>query len=480
MKKFICFALLCILPLLPCRLEAQQQFLDSAGISFRTSYQLASNDWQPLWLVSRHFGAYTNRQFDQTSRLTFANQHQFNEKWNIAYEAELINNDQYTQTYLQQAYLKVKRANWQLHAGRFEYITGVTIPELSSGSLGVSGNALPIPQVTISTDDFIQPAFMPDWFSFSANWAHGWLGEGRAVNNAWLHQKGLYLKLGPEKFYFTAGLQHFGIWGGVHPQGELPSRFKDYLRIFVGAPQSKDTTDFSGPLNLLNALGSHILIPEFSLNGKTENLNWSLYTQNIFDKGIGRPDGRDQIAGFRILSRDRLVGIHVEFKETSLQPEFVLERIYTKYQGGAIIFVGQDNYYNNAVYGTGWNYKNRIIGTPLFINRSRAREYFEDEEIRAWETVSNRIAGWHLGLGFQFIKKLQTQTLITYVKHFGAYSTDESLFSPPLQQWHLGQSIYYTHNKQLTGTLEIGLDDGMLGRSAGVRLGLQYRLSDFQ
>ena len=439
---------------------------------------MASNGWQPLWLVSRHFGAHTNRQFDQTSQLAFANQHQLNKKWNIAYEAELINNDNYTNTYLQQAYLKVKRARWQIQAGRFEYTTGVSISELSSGSLGVSKNALLIPQVAISTDEFIQPGFLPDWFSFSANWAHGWMGEERVVNHAWLHQKGLYLKLGRERFYLTAGLQHFGIWGGVHPQGTLPGRFQDYLRIIVGAPQSKDTTGFRGPLNLLNALGSHILIPEFSLNGKTKKFDWSLYTQNIFDKGVGRRDGKDQIAGFRILSRDRLAGLLVKFKKTPLKPNLVLERIYTVYQGGPIVFVGQDNYYNNAIYQSGWNYQDRIIGTPLFINRTLAEKYFEDEEVRAWETVSNRIAGWHVGLGFQFFKKLQTQTLITYVKHLGAYSTDESLFSPPLQQWHLGQSIHYAHNQQFAGSLEIGVDNGMLGRTAGIRASLLYKLSD--
>ena len=91
--------------------------------------------------------------------------------------------------------------------------------------------------------------------------------------------------------------------------------------------------------------------------------------------------------------------------------------------------------------------------------------------------MRNYVPGWHLGFGFELFKKLQTQTLITYTKHYGAYSTNRNLFTPPRSQWYVGHSIHYDHNPNLQFIVELAKDWGILNNSTSMRIGLVYEIN---
>jgi hypothetical protein len=470
-----------------CLSYANGQFADSLHIQVGTSATLATEEHQPLWLRANRFGTVTNRQSDLSSHIFLSNKHEFLKQKDtssvhsyINYAVDLYNNDHFEKTFLQEAFIKAGIKSWELRAGRYEEVIGEVDPLLSSGSLAVSGNALPIPKIGIANTRYTVVPYTKGWLQFKGRFSHGWLGQTNFLKDAFLHEKSLYLRVGKRKFLAHAGLNHFAQWGGTHPSGKAPSRFKDYLQIIAGGKgDASDPVYQQGPIDIANAVGNHLIISDIGFSLQGSGSIFKLYTQTIFEKGKGRgPNERDRLDGLKIFSRDRLVGFSLENMKQSFVEKIVVEGLFTKYQGGPVLYVGQDNYYNNATYKTGWVYQDRIIGTPLFITRDDAMKFhpnLDSTQISEWNITSNRVNGLHVGLKGTVNNKVDYRVLATYVKHYGSFN-DASVFAPFKKQMHLFLEGSYKLSQRLNIVAGVGQDAGDISDNTGGNLRIEWSL----
>ena len=484
-----------IISLLLLARQATAQLTDSLKAVVGITLTAAAREHQPLWITSNRYGALTDQQIDGSTYILLRNKHAFSKRllpeagalvhqqpgFCVGYGIALYNNNHFQRTFLPELYAQVSYKVVQLQVGRYQEVTGGVDPTLSSGSFGVSGNALPIPKVGVAVAEYTAVPFTRGWVQFKGQFAHGWLGNTPDIKGTLLHQKFFYLRVGKKRLAAYGGLTHFAQWGGTFSSGQAPSRFKDYLRIIVGASgNASDPVYQQGPIDVANAVGNHLLIPDFGVNFSQNNATWRFYTQTIFDKGIGdstNTNKRDRLNGLKILSRDRLVGLSWETSKSSLLQKIVMEGIYTKYQGGSIIYNGRDNYYNNGTYTMGWQYQNRIIGTPLFINRELAKGYELPLDLStngSWSIVSNRIMGIHLGVKGSLSANLKYRLLATYVKHYGNYY-NTTYFTLAKRQSHALLELPY-HFPGFSLTIGIAGDFGDLSNNFAGMVQWEWKL----
>jgi len=142
------------------------------------------------------------------------------------------------------------------------------------------------------------------------------------------------------------------------------------------------------------------------------------------------------------------------------------------------LYVGQDNYYNNATYKTGWVYQERIIGTPLFITRNDALKFHQDldtTQISEWNITSNRVNGWHLGFKGSVNNHLGYRMLTTYVQHYGNYN-NTNVFEPFKKQLHLLLEGSCHVNKRVNIIAGLAQDTGDLSDNTGGSLRIEWLL----
>ena len=465
--------------------QVAAQFTDSLKVAAGLTTTAASKKYQPFWVTANRYGTVSNQQFDASLYLLVRNKHVFAKKqqpgFYVEYGATLYGNNHFQSAFLEEGYAQVGYHGWRLRAGRHREFTGEVDPMLSSGSFGISGNALPVPKVELAVSEYTPVPFTHGWAQFKGQFAHGWLGNTDDIQGVFLHQKSFYLRIGKKRLSFYGGLTHFAQWGGTFPSGQAPHRFTDYLRVIVGASGDDSNPAYhQGPVDIANAVGNHIIIPDFGLNFRKDSAVFRLYTQTIFDKGTGdsaNTNKRDRLAGLKILSRDRLVGVSWETSKGGFLQKILVEGIYTKYQGGPIIYNGRDNYYNNGTYSMGWQYQNRILGTPLFINRETAERYgpaLDRATLSGLSIVSNRIVGLHLGLKGKLSPPLTYRLLATHVRHYGNYY-NEAYFTPAKTQNNLLLELHYNFTK-VSLTAAATSDFGNLSNNTAGLLQAEWRL----
>ncbi|MFI5130099.1 MAG: capsule assembly Wzi family protein, partial [Chitinophagales bacterium] len=220
-----CVAIVCTLSL--CSSFCKAQFFDSLQATGGLYYRFSSKDHLPFWLISNQFGTVADQKNDLTSFVRVANKHiiasheyqtenglyDYNDL-TLSYGVSIYNNNHFKSTFPEEGYVKLEYKNWSLRAGRFEETTGDLDPRLSTGSFGVSSNALPIPKIGIAVTDYTNIPFTSGWLQFKGTFAHGWLGNNRYIKNSYYHEKTFFLRIGPRNLKFYAGIEHFAEWGG--------------------------------------------------------------------------------------------------------------------------------------------------------------------------------------------------------------------------------------------------------------------------
>lgn len=149
----------------------------------------------------------------------------------------------------------------------------------------------------------------------------------------------------------------------------------------------------------------------------------------------------------------------------------------------------RESYYNNGVYKTGWEYNDRIIGTPLFINRQRAANYFDNLPVYDWDApastinsldniISNRTVGGHAGFIYGFSDAVTSKTMVTYTQNYGDYRRG-SLFDPYKSQWYTLQEVSVAIPKSKWSVKgSVALDLGQLSNNFGSMLGFEWKLRE--
>ena len=392
----------------------------------------------------------------------------------LEYGANIVNNQHFERVVIQQGYLKARYGALEFRGGRFEEILGEVDPLLSTGSLGISGNALPIPKIGFAFPDYVAVPFTNGWLQVKGLISHGWMGNEQSMKRAWLHEKTFYAKLGKGPFTIYGGLQHFGIWGGERGDVKLDRSLKGFFDVlFV-----KEANDGNDPDGIRpNRAGDQRGLLEFGGDLETNTALWHMYFQVPFESGMG----------IDIRNIDRVGGLNMTLKDHHWLDRMVVEFIYTK-QMESFQHAEKQSYYNNGLYASGWEYQYRSIGTPLFLNRYRGSNFLPVEPVE-WATnndratgntnfINNRIVGGHIGMLHRYTSGIRGRTLLTYTRNFGTHRSDNPITASPRNQLYSLHEVIIDLRRVPGLQLSAGLavDAGGLYDNIGGLLSINYEL----
>jgi len=464
-----------------------QSFNDSLHVQVGVTATVASEDYQPLWLTSNKWGTVADRQSDLSPHIHLFNVHELRKKQSsgtdatakptgfyVKYGLDAYLNNRFKDAFFEQLYLKVGYKSLEFRAGRYEELIGVTDPILSSGSMGISGNSLPIPKIGLAVTKFTDVRFTGGFLKFKGTFAHGFLGNNNYLKSAYLHEKSLYLSFGKSKLRFIVGGQHYAEWGGKRPGINLNRSFKDFLDIVFVKWQNDGST---APGTALSFAGDHRITIDGALQWMGEKATFNLYQQSPFESGDG----------FSFKSHDALRGLAVTFNKSSGLTKIVAEVLSTKQMFDFVPIGYRETYYNNWAYKTGWEYNDRIIGTPLFINRQRGSKYFPEIKPYNWDApadsipvnsniINNRVVAFHLGLTGRFIGNTSTKLLLTYTKNYGTYYDGPFKNNPKTQLYTMLEMLFPLVKNKLELKTDLGGDFGDLTNNVGLLVGAVWNV----
>lgn len=506
-KKFATAVGIFLIPLLG---TAQ---LDSIRFQADMWMGAANQPYMPHWLVANRFGIFDyDRHQVGLLRASATSYFRVSDKFTLEAALDGVARTSFNSSdndlLVQQGYVKATYGIFEFTGGRIERTLGTHSEQISSGSLAISGNARPVPQLLLSVPEYADVPFTNGYLEFKGTYAHGWFGQDRYIKNAWLHEKSLYLKGGGKfKLNISAGIVHLVTWGGELPNGnKLPAGLDNYFNVVLA--QSATNIDSSDQFQIgeaANAVGDNIGVYDFGVHLKLKEHMLMVYHQTPFEDWTGS----------RLLrNKDRLLGISLTTKQPNHWLEGVVyEFLSTTYQSGPNLpggpnhslgskdkygndYGGRDNYYNNYLYKTGWVYQNQIIGTPLFYTNRRMRLYEPDfvEPDRSnfnFNVVNNRVIAHHFGMRGQFRQQWKYRVLATFTKNLGTYGGLNGginhwgsienpdapyAFRPPPRQHYFLTEIERRLPSNLTLSLAVGVDSGQLYRSLGVLGGIRWSL----
>ena len=226
--------------------------------------------------------------------------------------------------------------------------------ELSSGSMLISKNALPIPKIGFFGNLQVKKNIK---YKFRYGISHSVLDKNDVYNESpFLHEKFLYLIKNDNNYEFGLGFVHEAVWaGGTFRDGKFPDSLDDYLKVLISADG-----DFIEGQPHANALGNHLGIWDIYYIKKYTKNSLKFYYQHFFE----------DTSGLRFQNRfDGLWGF--EYQDLSSKFNFLLEYINTSNQNREPPYVNE-NYYNHSEYTLGWTYKGYVIGNP-FVNNNPSK-----------------------------------------------------------------------------------------------------------
>lgn len=339
--------------------------------SVETSGIISSSANTPFWFQSNRHGIYSRHGSQFLSRVQFHGNTDLSDHFSILYGADAIARPGKASTLsFNRGYLKIQGYGFELAAGRFYHTSPFYDEWLSLGSLGVSGNASPVPQIRLGLPEWTPLPLTNKFVHIRAHLAHGWLGSRRYTESVLLHEKAMYLRFGRgSQFNAYGGLSHFAVWGGKnHPRyDDIPTNFQDFVNVFFSLKGDRSTP---GP-EQSHALGDHLGTWDFGFFLERDDYKLHAYRQFIYE---------DYTNLFFKSYMDALTGISIRFSEELNIPfsRFIYEYLYTKSQAGPRESRGDrigdgrgpyrynENYYNHNLYRTGWVYNMRTIGNPMF------------------------------------------------------------------------------------------------------------------
>lgn len=329
-------------------------------------------DNTPLWQVSNQHG------FSSIKNSTYLRGGTFYKDtihtWKLEAGIDMVIAAGFTSTFVvQQAYVDVRYKWMGIWAGSRELSSSLLNQQLSSGGLTWSGNARPIPQITVGILDYVHIA---PKIQFKAELSYGWFTDTkyqeRNVGKEYsytkkikYHHKSFFFRFGkPQgKWQFDLGMSLDNQFGGYKvggsDEGDLGNGWKDYIHALIpqggGDDAEGDKSWYQG-----NYMGSE----HFRLTYNCKETSFSIYLENYYDdfSGMGKLNGLDGLWGIEYKSpkTQAINGIILEYYQTTNQsgPLHGLDNSIIKKTGGA------DDYYNNGWY-PGWTHWGMSIGNPL-------------------------------------------------------------------------------------------------------------------
>ena len=340
---------------------------------------------------------------------------------------------QRTTGYFRSLYAHTRLYIVDITAGIKPLVVGSQNPQLTTGGLLFSGNAYPIPRISIGIDQYIPFPGLYGYLEVKGGLTHGWFVDNSCLDttihttNALLHYKFAGVRLGGSlPINIGYELHHVGQWGGTSPyHGKFPISWDTFKHIVLAQGGGNNLSD------QLNAEGNHIGVQELSLVAKWTHWNITTYWQTIFEDKSANFIGRSNLA-------DGLWGIALRQNEWPFINAITLEYLNTTRQDGpwhdrdGQVYGGRSNYYNNSSYKQGWTHFGRTIGNAMMSpDNNRVRVYFAGiaGDIYGFNYSTNTACmlevkkhvekAWGLDFGVRMAADMGTQ----YGNRFGAMIT---------------------------------------------------------
>ena len=240
--------------------------------------------------------------------------------------------------------------------------------------------------------------------------------------------------------------------------------FKDYARVVLIKAGGGDA-----PENEINKLGNHIGNEFLKIRYNNERWGAEFYYDHIFEDGSGekfrnRPDG--------------LYGLYFTRKKNfKWFKSFVYEFYYTKCQSGPFhndpvsgeVVGGNDNYFNNGIYQSGWTFYGQVIGSPFFTPKP------EEASGITRGVLNNRFYAHHLGICGDLPGDIRYKLMMSYSLNYGTHSVhfinkNGEYTTKPQFSWGL-ELIAPDTKLPFHTALNVGFDKGdLLKNSFGIML----------
>lgn len=339
----------------------------------------------------------------------------------------------------------------------------------TNGDILRSNNSRSFPGLNLHTDYM---RVFP-WFSLGLAYGEYMMVDHRvAGRRTHLHHKTLDMRfhLAP-RLDMNLGIDHYAQWGGNPPRyGKMPSSFKDYLRVVSVSSGGSDSPD----TERINKIGNHIGKEFFALRYSQERWEAEFFYQNLFEDGSGM---RFQN------SPDGLYGWFFTRKGSGRKwlRSVIYEYYHTTWQSGPShndpvsgeVVGGNDNYFNNGVYASGWTYYGMCVGSPFFTT------FPKDGDGMTRGICNNRFTAHHFGVTGELPAGMEYRLMASYSRNRGRWSAPylndlgEKICKPQLSLFlELRTAEYKWLPLQLA--VEAGLDHGKLLKqnNFGIRIKL--------
>lgn len=407
---------------------------------------------------------------------------------------------------VQQAYGELKWKHGLLTVGSKEQPMEFRDQELSSGAQTLGINAHPFPGVRLALPDYWELPFTKGWLAFKGhifygmqtddNWQKDFTNrQSKYTERAKLHTKAGFLRIGKagKPFSVEAGIEMACQYGGrsylYGDQSAAPVENTDGLKGMIHAliPSGGEATE---PDEYRNTDGNHLGSWLLRANYDAEKWGLSVYGDHFFEDhssmfhldydgyGTGEAWNVKQDSRYFLYDfKDIMLGLELRLKSHPFLNRFVVEYLYTKYQGGPVYhdhtqqrpdhISGNDNFYNHYIF-TGWQHWGQVIGNPLY----RSPLYNNDGLIKV---ENNRFWAWHFGLSGNPMN-LHYRVLCSLQEGLGTYDSPvlypERSLSVLVEVGHRFSATSRFAGWSVTGA--VGMDRGDL---RGNSLGLQLTLS---
>lgn len=511
MKRFIVF-LGCYLAFVS---SFAQSLLDSAtlDVSFLTSL---ATDYQPFWFGANRDGLVAENNQNVAAIGEFNLPYQINDQWSFETGAQIMIRNSRANSYIHsqdfgfipnQYYLHARYRQLSLKIGAFADRHSILYHRLSSGDLGVSRNARPIPRLLIGFEDYVDVPFTKGWLKIKGAMSHGWMESDRFVASPLLHEKFAHLKiLEPWWLNFEVGLSHYALYGGSLNGEKLRVSGSEFWNIITG-------NEGPGVASGNYVPGSHLGTIDLALNFAVGDKKFKVFIQKPWEDA--QQIGYQKFFQKYTDNADHLIGIHFDNSvKKSLLEHLVIEYIHTKLQTGPGLsdvpgggdpnlldpdgtrfnqgypYFQRENYYNNWFYGSGWTHYGRTIGTPLFLTSPRIQDIYGDIDMGLdYERTfiyNNRIEGVHIGASGVLSSKMSYAMRFTYTRNFGNYYSQYGQFWERLDEpyyfesgrthYYLMTTVDYLINDKIAAQMSLGYDFGEQNNSLGLLGKLTYRI----
>lgn len=359
----------------------------------------------------------------------------------------------------------------------------------TAGNVVWSGNAPTVPGYAVN----LHPVAFP-WtggrLRFFGRYGDYWTTDNRDIRGALIHNTAFYgqIDIG-RRLTATAGFDHYAMWGGTSPCfGKMSTSFANYIRTVLCMPAASDSEGYTEG-DVVNIIGNHLGRELLRLDWRGDG--WSLALQHDIpyeDRSGMRfenfPDGVNTLC-LSFTDKDRWVSEIVLEHQTTMwqsgtherrlasEEEIAEHNVNVGYNAerGVYEYItgGNDDYFNNFEYRSGWTHYGLPIGDPLMFSCGTLRGTFVPGEV-CYGVENNRLRALHLGLSGKFFRKLPYRLLLTCSDNYGKYSS--GLYTGVVAQYKLRRGVIQHPLRQFSSGFqcEIPLCGGSLQVVPGIYL----------